>query len=92
MKDYNYFGLQHGDQCLCGNDDSNIVPTHSFECNIKCSGHDQQLCGGFWRVNIYTTSNQNSIYSTCKFTLFDTMSLVRCLKFNLFFYRFPSFF
>ena len=68
MKDFNFFGLQNGNQCLCGNDDSNIIPTHSFECNTRCSGNEEQFCGGLWRVNIYKTL-KNTAYSTCKFAI-----------------------
>ena len=56
FKDFNFFGLQNGDQCICGDDDSNIIPANSFECNIRCSGDEEQFCGGSWRVNIYSTA------------------------------------
>ena len=65
LKDFNFFGLQNGDECLCGNDDSNIIPTHEFECNMRCNGNDDQFCGGLWRVNVYT--NLETIFSAGKF-------------------------
>ena len=57
IKEFEFFGLQNGDHCLCGNDDSNLIPTNIFECNTPCSGDANQLCGGSWRINIYKTSS-----------------------------------
>ena len=52
-KDYNYFGLQDGDGCYCGNDDSKFIPVSPDECNQPCSGNKNEICGGSWRLSVY---------------------------------------
>ncbi|KAJ4315651.1 hypothetical protein N0V94_005848 [Neodidymelliopsis sp. IMI 364377] len=49
---YTYFGTQWSSECYCGN----TVPTVSApasECNMACSGNDDELCGGGMRLNAY---------------------------------------
>jgi len=55
-KGYIYAGVQAGNQCFCGN--SNISSTYdapNSECNSRCSGDSNQICGGVWRMNVYET-------------------------------------
>ena len=54
--DYEFFGVQGGNECYCGNDDSKFLPTPiSEECNRPCSGDSSQICGSSWRMNVYRT-------------------------------------
>ena len=53
IKDYTFFGLQNGDGCYCGNDDSNFLPVPAEECNQPCSGDANEICGGSWRLSIF---------------------------------------
>jgi len=55
---YTFAGVEFGEQCFCGN----VPPLPpmlkpSSECNMPCSGDSSQICGGFARINIYTTDS-----------------------------------
>ena len=52
-QDYKYFGLQNGDSCYCGNDDSQFVPVPPEECDHPCSGNANEKCGSSWRLSVY---------------------------------------
>ena len=63
--DYKYFGLQNGDGCYCGNDDSKFVPVAPDECDHPCSGNENEICGSSWRLSVYGP-NQVIDLSTAK--------------------------
>ena len=53
---FTYAGVQHSDYCFCGNErpsDDFLAP--DSECNHKCDGDRGLICGGFCRMNVYTT-------------------------------------
>jgi len=53
---YLYAGTQYNYECFCGNtkpSDSDIKP--ATECNRPCAGNQNQMCGGYWRMNVYNT-------------------------------------
>ena len=52
-QDFIYYGLGNGDGCYCGNDDSKFIPAPSSECDSPCSGDQNQICGGAWRLNVF---------------------------------------
>ena len=52
-KDYDYFGVQNGDGCYCGNDDSKFIPVPKGECNKPCTGNPSEICGDSWRLSVY---------------------------------------
>ena len=52
-QDYKYFGLQNGDSCYCGNDDSHFLPVAPEECDHPCSGNANENCGSSWRLSVY---------------------------------------
>ena len=56
--DYKYFGVQDGDGCFCGNDDSGFIPAPDMECNRPCSGNQIEVCGAAWRLNVYALSRR----------------------------------
>ena len=58
--DYNYFGVEGGDQCFCGNSLNSGYPEVSgTQCNYTCAGNGSQSCGGLWYTNIYRLSPAN---------------------------------
>ena len=72
-----YFGVQNGDACYCGNDDSRFLPVPESECDQPCAGDENQICGSSWRLSVYDsnskpttiqspTSTNKSITSTSK--------------------------
>ncbi|XP_063438969.1 sialate:O-sulfotransferase 2-like [Mytilus trossulus] len=52
---FRYLGLQAGRWCLCGNRYySRAYPQASeLECNYRCPGEPNRMCGGSWRNAIY---------------------------------------
>ncbi|XP_075164443.1 xylosyltransferase oxt [Haematobia irritans] len=51
-----YAGVQYGSECFCGPDmpvESSKLPDSS--CNMKCSGDQHEICGGYFVMNIYET-------------------------------------
>ena len=51
--DFEFFGVQNGDECYCGNSDSKFIPAPSSQCNKPCHGDSHQTCGSSWRLNAY---------------------------------------
>ena len=51
---YAFAGMQYGYECYCGNSlPDRSLHRPSSDCNMPCSGDDSQMCGGYWRINIY---------------------------------------
>ena len=53
---YAYAGVQYGRECFCGNDpppEDTIVDNN--DCDWKCSGDHDLICGALWRMNVYST-------------------------------------
>ena len=46
-----YSGTQHSDQCYC--DNSYGTYGSASNCNEKCAGNDDQICGGSWALSVY---------------------------------------
>ncbi|KAL4233177.1 hypothetical protein ACF0H5_007861 [Mactra antiquata] len=53
-KGHTYAGTENGSECYCGN----VIPQDKLrpdsECNYVCKGDSTQICGGEWRLTIYT--------------------------------------
>ena len=67
-----YFGVQNGDSCYCGNDDSKFIPVAKEECNQPCSGDETQICGAMWRLNVYendSITEDREYFQLCRQTL-----------------------
>ena len=60
-QDYKYFGLQNGDSCYCGNDDSHFLPVAPEECDHPCSGNGNENCGSSWRLSVYGPNIINDV-------------------------------
>ncbi len=54
--EYTYFGLEYGEQCLCG--DSCVAPdcspNVSTDCDFQCAGGSSEICGAGNRLSLYT--------------------------------------
>ncbi|XP_067660978.1 uncharacterized protein [Haliotis asinina] len=48
-------GLEHYDECLCGNSYDNVKYTvkNEAQCNTPCDGNSSQMCGGPYRLSLY---------------------------------------
>lgn len=55
-------GLINGNQCRCDNAMSALAPSLDAEqCDLSCSGNADQVCGGTWHYEIYTTTPNAAI-------------------------------
>ena len=53
---YLFAGVQFGSECFCGNEappDDTLVD--ESECDWKCEGDNDLVCGALWRMNVYET-------------------------------------
>ena len=48
-----YAGVQYSEDCFCGNKRPTETATN---CNMKCAGDQNQICGGVWAMNVFSTS------------------------------------
>jgi len=55
---FQYAGVQYGSQCFCDNDYGAFGPANN--CDMKCSGNPNEICGGFWANSIYATGVYNT--------------------------------
>lgn len=59
---WNYFGVEYGDECYCGNaintgSTLQVGTTPSATgCNVVCRGNGTEYCGGSLRLNLYQVS------------------------------------
>jgi hypothetical protein len=50
---YEYFGVENGNECFCGQTiDASKVALES-ECSVSCTGDGLLICGGGWRLTVY---------------------------------------
>ena len=54
-KGFKYAGVQYTTQCFCGNEapPSDRIRPES-QCNAQCPGDKSKMCGGPFRMNVYT--------------------------------------
>merc|ERR1711892_220838 len=55
LKGYLYAGVQYKSQCFCGDTappPSRVVSDE--ECNGQCTGDENKICGGTWRMNVFS--------------------------------------
>ncbi|VDH96296.1 Hypothetical predicted protein [Mytilus galloprovincialis] len=57
---YIYFGTEAAGFCFCGDDPywygpENVTDNYieDNDCNLKCIGDPEQICGGYWRLSVY---------------------------------------
>ena len=61
---YAFAGVESEDECFCGNNPPSQNSIPDSECNSKCSGDQTQICGGHWKISIY--SYKTGYYSILK--------------------------
>jgi len=54
---FEYFGLEAGGECYCGNTFDYLIKEPESECTKVCPGDKSKRCGGDWRLNIYRTTD-----------------------------------
>ncbi|VDH89323.1 Hypothetical predicted protein [Mytilus galloprovincialis] len=56
LDDATFSGTEQWRQCFCSNvtHTDNFVRTYSSECNMPCAGHPSDICGGSWRLSVYS--------------------------------------
>ena len=55
---YAFAGVESEDECYCGNNAPNQNLIADSGCNSKCSGDQTQICGGHWKINIYSVDKK----------------------------------
>ncbi|XP_052106228.1 zonadhesin-like isoform X16 [Mytilus californianus] len=54
QKGFKFAGVEYGYECFCGNVLRKDRKRKERDCKTPCSGNKQQICGGTWRISIYT--------------------------------------
>jgi len=73
IKEYKYAGMQYANQCFCDNHYP-AVEIPQFDCDMLCDGDDSQFCGGYWKMNVYSTDYRISM------SMIDVRELVELLE------------
>ena len=51
----NVFGIEYGVECYCGDTIStSLIASDPTTCNVACGGQSNFVCGGGWRLTVYT--------------------------------------
>ncbi|WP_456324772.1 PAN domain-containing protein [Desulfonauticus submarinus] len=71
-RNFKYASVQYSTQCFCGNSYGKYGPANN--CNMKCSGDSDKICGGFWANSVYKTnltggSSEYKKNTSLKFTI-----------------------
>ncbi|PAA81169.1 hypothetical protein BOX15_Mlig028452g3 [Macrostomum lignano] len=61
---YRYAGVQYSVQCWCGNKYGRYGKADPSKCNMKCTGHNEQICGGVWHQNIYESGKPAFLFKS----------------------------
>ncbi|RPA85829.1 hypothetical protein BJ508DRAFT_411799 [Ascobolus immersus RN42] len=51
---YKYAGMEYGAECYCGNTIANGHTKATSGCDMPCAGNPEQLCGGPFRLNVWS--------------------------------------
>ncbi|XP_048735098.2 IgGFc-binding protein-like [Ostrea edulis] len=51
-----YAGVEHRNECFCGNTMKKYPKKADRECSYPCSGNPKEKCGASWRINVYQLS------------------------------------
>jgi WSC domain-containing protein len=52
-KNFSYAGTEYSRECFCGNTRPTTSVVAESNCNYKCNGNQQEMCGGYWHISIY---------------------------------------
>ena len=76
-KDYNYFGVQNGDECYCGDVITTAIQAPEYQCNKPCKGNQSEFCGSHWRLNLYQHNGNGNATSASTNTSSTTSTTTR---------------
>ncbi|XP_061186993.1 uncharacterized protein LOC133195144 [Saccostrea echinata] len=62
--DYQFYGVEYGGECFCGNFFTSFIRKPEGECNMTCHWDNSQICGGGNRINIYSNLNYETEIKT----------------------------
>eukprot|EP01050_Picozoa_sp_SAG11_P021163 SAG11_NODE_3710_length_2267_cov_1.219096_1_plen_717_part_10 len=65
-REYLYAGVQHGDQCFCGNTYGRYGAAVQTDCNSACASDSSQVCGGASRNSIYEVPGWTDDTDACE--------------------------
>lgn len=68
-RSYSVFGVEAAEWCLCDSTISNwAVRTTEADCSEACDGNAAVVCGGNWRINVYSQTPLSSSTSSSSST------------------------
>ncbi|KAJ7752824.1 hypothetical protein DFH07DRAFT_921710 [Mycena maculata] len=73
---YTISGVEYGTQCYCGSSFVGGTPANAStsDCDTPCGGDSSSSCGGFWRIQIYTSAAATTSSSSTTTTTFTSSS------------------
>ena len=54
--------MQHYDECYCGDTYGRYGKADEADCNTECVGNSTQMCGGAWRISVYSAISGKLFY------------------------------
>ncbi|XP_076095742.1 uncharacterized protein LOC143066817 [Mytilus galloprovincialis] len=65
QKGFKYAGVEYGFECFCGNVLRKDRKRKESDCKTPCAGNKRQICGGTWRISIYTVAKTSKCRNKC---------------------------
>ena len=56
---YSFAGVQDGSKCVCASEHPHSKTAYE-DCNMPCSGDENKICGGDWKLNLYGDGQDTS--------------------------------
>jgi len=67
---FRYAAIEFSISCRCGNSYGIYgKASSSIECNYRCSGDPNEICGGYWRESVYSTTKYQNMSSTVEWNI-----------------------
>ncbi|XP_078313062.1 zonadhesin-like isoform X2 [Crassostrea virginica] len=60
-----YAGVEHGNECFCGDNMKKYPKRPEKECSYPCSGNPKEKCGASWRISVYQVNTPESPCAKC---------------------------
>ncbi|KAH7140618.1 WSC domain-containing protein [Dactylonectria macrodidyma] len=57
LTQYDFAGVEGGDECWCSNSVRGELLNNQTECNMPCSGNETDSCGGKSRISVFLASS-----------------------------------
>ncbi|KAG8896803.1 hypothetical protein FRB99_008645, partial [Tulasnella sp. 403] len=61
---FTYAGTENGNECWCGNSLTTNQPLAANQCQTPCAGNSAQVCGGGWKITIFSYGSKPVSSST----------------------------